>query len=783
VNVRNERIAIVGIGMRYPDAASPQELWENICAGRRAFRRRPGEVHDTAGHTRRLALDTAAAALADAGLPATADGFVVDGVHSPSPLSVVHSAEALAGGDLDVAIAGGVDQFDVLGCGMVVLMREADALACRCRIYASITGWGVSIDGTGGGTLVGHRRALTRAYERAGYGVETVSYFEGRGATTEIYGLSCVRRETDPTTRSAALGTIAGTLGAARTTGVAGLIKAALAVHHQVIPPANGDHPMLTEPNAAVHAPVDAALWPADLPVRAGVSATGGDGTHLHITLEEAPGRERRTAVGTWTTALVAGRQDAELLLVDADSSADLRSRLTHLAEVVATLSYAELIDVAGTLAIQRRDGAFRAAVVTGDPADAADKLTRLAGELAAGRDTLLSPADGVFLANRTTAPRIAYLFPGQGAGRARGGALRRRFAVAGHLFAMAAAQAGHSPDEPVTTEVAPPLVAAGSVAGLRTLHTLGVDADIAVGQGVGEVTALSWAGAMDGGDLLRVATLRGQVTAQAYRHLVLAGDHGVASPQASTEQLAGLRLHEPRRPALSTVTGLATDLPALLAGPIAEPARFHATAAEAVAGVDLAIEVGPGRALAGLAAEAAPDTLVLAMDTDSTSLSPLLTVAGAAFALGADLDPTALFADRVIRPVAAVTDPRRGPARPRRARADATLDMLRRLTAARVAMPLAAVTAQTDPLDDLLLSPAAIRQIVDDATSALGRPALAATTNLATVTLGELAGMVDRQAAGHAGGHAPWARPAPVLSGRTDMAVHNETTGEEPWT
>jgi enediyne polyketide synthase len=111
VNVSNERIAIVGIGLRYPDATSPEELWENVLAGRRAFRRLPDErmnqadywsadphapdrfyssiaavlrdfefdrvKYKIAGSTYRstdlthwLALDTAATALADAGFPA-----------------------------------------------------------------------------------------------------------------------------------------------------------------------------------------------------------------------------------------------------------------------------------------------------------------------------------------------------------------------------------------------------------------------------------------------------------------------------------------------------------------------------------------------------------------------------------------------------------------------------------------------------------------------------------------------------------------------------------------
>src|SRR6185503_19964320 len=36
-------IAIVGAACRYPDAASPQELWQNVLAQRQAFRRMPSE--------------------------------------------------------------------------------------------------------------------------------------------------------------------------------------------------------------------------------------------------------------------------------------------------------------------------------------------------------------------------------------------------------------------------------------------------------------------------------------------------------------------------------------------------------------------------------------------------------------------------------------------------------------------------------------------------------------------------------------------------------------------
>jgi acyl transferase domain-containing protein len=717
VNVSNERIAriaIVGLGLRYPDAATPHELWENVLAGRKACRQRQDD-HPTAlsalsAPSCRLALDTAAVALADAGLRDTrvlrrrtagvavddnpvvaerildhfglANGHVLGG---GSLLSVANAAEALAAGDLDVAIAGE-------SRGMVVLMREADALARHQRIYTSITGWAGSSNDTD---------ALTGAYARAGYDMATVSYFEGNGDDAQAELLTAPGRAADPTAPPAALGSVADDLG--HPAGVAGLIKAALAVQHQVIPP------------AANHSePARAALWPATLPVRAGVSGGG-----CHLALEEAPGRERRTGLGSWTTALVAGRQDADLLLVDAHSADELLDRLTCLAGLVAKLTIAELTDVAGTLAIQRRGGDFRAAVVAGDPASAADGLRRLADEVAAGRTTLLAPEAGVFLAHRTEAPRLAYLFPGQCSGDGDGGALRRRFPVAEHLFGMADEHA----DGDRRTQ---PLVIAGSMAGLRALHSLGIDADVAVGHGLGELTALSWGGAMDGGDLMRLATVRDQVIARAARtdgamadvfaeqvtvealasdrDVVIAGYHGrartmISGPAADVaavcadarslglaanrldiagacysplmrpaadalaDRLTGFTFNKLRRPVVSTVTGERLtedeDLRALLASQLVEPVRFHDAAADAVAGADLVVEVGPGQVLSVPVAEATPDALVLALDTDSTSLVPLLTVAGAAYALGVDVDPIGLFADRVIRPITEDTAPR----------------------------------------------------------------------------------------------------------------------------
>ncbi|SFP09110.1 enediyne polyketide synthase [Amycolatopsis arida] len=1036
----SERIAIVGIGLRYPDANTPEELWENVLAGRRAFRRLPDERmnradywsadpatpdrfysekaavlrdfefdrvrYKVAGSTYRatdlthwLALDVATQALADAGFPEGAGlprqatgvvlgnsltgefsranimrlrwpyvrrtvaaalagkgwsddetaeflrelevqykapfpainedslagglantiagricnhfdlgggGYTVDGACSSSLLSVATAANALAEGDLDVVLAGGVDlsidPFEVIGfaktgalatgemkvydkdsngfwpgegSGLLVLMRERDALDRGARIYATITGWGVSSDGKGGITrpeASGHRLALTRAYGRAGYGVETVSYFEGHGTgtavgdATEIEALSTARRAADPTAVPAALSTVKGNFGHTKAAaGVAGLIKAALAVHHQVIPPATGHHdphPLLTAADAAMYVPATAAPWPTEQPVRAGVSAMGFGGINSHVAIEQAPDAARRDRLDQRVVDMVTGRQDAELLMVDAADVEALREQVARLVRLVPRLAMAELTDLAGALAGELSGRPARAAVVVTGPDDAERKLTRLLALLDEGEHGVFAAGEGVFLAHAAAPPKIAFLFPGQGSGRGAAGAIRRRFPSAEDVFRTAGLPAD---GDQVATEVAQPRIVTGSLAALRVLHALGVDADTAVGHSLGELTALHWGGAMSETELLRLAAVRGRVMAEASRgdgamaglaaspdqaagffrddDVVIAGynaprqtvvsgpaeavdrvctraraagvtatrinvSHAFHSPSvepaalAMAEHLAGFDFGRLTRPVLSTVTGdvlhAAEDLRALLQDQVVLPVRFREAAAKAAERADLVLEVGPGRVLTGLLAEIAPGKPVLPVDTDSGSLVPLLRVLGAAFALGAPVRADVLFADRVVRPLsldgeftflaspceaapaidAELTLPEGVPAPDvatepaAESGANTTLELLRRLAAERVELPLETVTADTHPLDDLHLSSITVGQIVNEVTRALGRPALDGMPNFATVCLGDLAEMIDELAetarsgddpAGEVPGVAPWVRPFAV--------------------
>ena len=136
------------------------------------------------------------------------------------------------------------------GCGFLVLMRAEDARRKGQRVYAPIRGWGISSDGKGGITrpeVEGQLLALRRAYRRAGIDINSVGYFEGHGTgtavgdTTELRALSRARRESASTAPAAVVGSVKANIGHTKAAaGVAGVIKAALAVHEQILPPATG---------------------------------------------------------------------------------------------------------------------------------------------------------------------------------------------------------------------------------------------------------------------------------------------------------------------------------------------------------------------------------------------------------------------------------------------------------------------------------------------------------------------------------------------------------------
>src|SRR5687767_12713387 len=293
-------------------------------------------------------------------------GYTVDGACASSLLAIANACSSLAAGDLDAALAGGVDlsldPFEIVGfaktgalapelmriydtrsagfwpgegCGFVALMRHEDAVAQGRRIYALIRGWGISSDGAGGITrpeVDGQIQALRRAYRRAGYGIDTVGYFEGHGTgtsvgdATELQVISKARRDAP----QAVIGSIKGNIGHTKAAaGVAGLLKATLAVHTQTLPPTTGCEQPHSELGRELRVLREPEIWPVDRPLRAGVSAMGFGGMNTHISLE-GMAAERRRRLTPRERRLGSSAQDAELFLFGARDAASLSAQLNR---------------------------------------------------------------------------------------------------------------------------------------------------------------------------------------------------------------------------------------------------------------------------------------------------------------------------------------------------------------------------------------------------------------------------------------------------------------------
>lgn len=501
-------------------------------------------------------------------------GFTVDGACASSLLAVAQACSALSAGDLDIALAGGVDlsldPFELVGfartgalavdqmriydahptgflpgegCGVVVLMRHDEAQAQGRTIHALIRGWGVSSDGKGGLTRPeanGQRLALARAYARAGIGIEQVGLFEGHGTgtavgdATELDALSGARREA-AASAAAPIGSVKANIGHTKAaSGAAGMIKLCMAMQAGVIPPTTGclqPHAQLLAPAAALRTPIRAEPWPEGR-VLAGINSMGFGGINVHLVMETAASAARR-GLSSRERRLDATAQDAELFAFRAIDAATAADRARTLAVLAQQLAQAELPDLAAALGAEAAGQGIRVAVIAALPMQLAQRLETAARRLEACAPESAGEhgngVDGIFIGSGDLRPRIGFLFPGQGSPpRADGGAWRRRFADVDRLYRDAALVAG---DER-STEIAQPALLTASLAALQVLDRLGITAEVAIGHSLGEVAALAWGGAFDTATALRLAKTRGRLMAAAGDH-----DGAMASVGLSAQQ------------------------------------------------------------------------------------------------------------------------------------------------------------------------------------------------------------------------------------------------------
>ncbi|MFD8498154.1 SDR family NAD(P)-dependent oxidoreductase [Amycolatopsis sp. NPDC059657] len=344
--------------------------------------------------------------------------MVVDTGQSSSLVAVHLACQSLLAGESEIALAGGVNlnlaaasardaarfgglspdgrchTFDARANGfvrgeggaVVVLKPLAAAVAAGDRIHGVISGGAVNNDGGGDGLTVPSQAAqeevLRAAYEHAGVDPARIGYVELHGTGTKVgdpieaAALGAVHsaaREAGDPLPVGSVKTNLGHLEAAA--GIAGLLKAVLAIQHKEIPASLN----FTTPNPEI--PLDALRlrvcteakgWD-DGPRFAGVSSFGLGGTNCHLVLTDPPAPcETQGIVGQELPFVLSGR-----------SVKALREQAVRLGEYVENHPEISLADLAYSLATTRTAFEHRAALVV------ADRGTLLSGlrALAEGRD------------------------------------------------------------------------------------------------------------------------------------------------------------------------------------------------------------------------------------------------------------------------------------------------------------------------------------------------------------------------------------------------------------
>jgi acyl transferase domain-containing protein len=318
--------------------------------------------------------DLALAGGASIGVPLV-EGYLYQEGSIASPDGHCRSYDARASG----AVGGN-------GAGIVVLKRLADAVADGDLVHAVILGSAANNDGSGkvGFTapgIEGQVEVIAESLLMAGVEPDTIAYVEGHGSATalgdpiEVMALRQAFARAGHSGRSCALGSVKSNLGHLNTAaGIAGLIKAVLALRHATIPPSlHFERPNPQVDFGPFQVPVRALPWPAELsPRRAGVSSFGLGGTNVHVVLESAPEREPSGPFRPW-----------QLLLLSARTSEALAAQADRLADRLAADDAPSLADAAYTLQIGRKAFPRRRALVCRDAAGAVAALR--AGRGAAG--------------------------------------------------------------------------------------------------------------------------------------------------------------------------------------------------------------------------------------------------------------------------------------------------------------------------------------------------------------------------------------------------------------
>ncbi len=546
--------------------------------------------------------------------------MVIDTTCSSSLVCVHQACQALAAGECDMALAGGVNlmlspygfllmskfralaadgrckTFDASadgyargeGAGLVVLKRLPDALADRDSVVALIRGTAVNHDGHSSGLTVPSPEAqqdvIRRALSQADVSPGDITYVEAHGTGTslgdpiELRALDAVLGEGRGQDEPLLVGSVKTNVGHLEpAAGIAGLLKVILALSHGEIPP----HLNLTRPNPnigwrklGIRVPTSVTPWPEDRPRVAAVSSFGASGTNSHVVVAAPdPQQAADDTGGAAGPLLISARTDASLH--------ELAERYIR----YLTTSGAHADDVCFTSQVgrARHQRGLVAAGRTG--AELAEHLTSF---VRGGKAPQLTE---VVMASHQDR-KIGWLLSGQGAqypGMAEGLRSEPGFAVPFHACATLFDAVLPRPIEEVLwgspsdraiddTRFTQPALFAIQYALGQALMSWGLRPSALLGHSVGEISAACLAGAIDLSDAVRLVAGRAQLMADLPAGGVMAAvscDEGAAF-RAIAEQGARIAVAAVNGPAEVVLSGSGDGVRAVTAALAAEGRRVR---------------------------------------------------------------------------------------------------------------------------------------------------------------------------------------------------------------
>ena len=343
--------------------------------------------------------------------------FSIDTACSSSLVAIHQACESLRTGSSEVALAGGVyvmtsEKMHVMtskagmlnktgqcrtfdqeadgfvpgeAVGVMVLKSLKQAEADGDHIYGVIKSSGINQDGkTNGITAPSYEsqtRLETEVYEKGGINPETIGLIEAHGTGTklgdpiEVKALKNSFSKFTDKTGFCGLGSVKSNIGHTLTaSGVAGAIKATLALKNQIIPPTINfselnEHIQLD--NSPFYISTEAKSWEnTGSPRRAAVSSFGFSGTNAHAVIEEY--QDVRASVP------IMGDQ---IILLSAKNENRLKEQVANLLNYLETGGQSNLTRIAYTLQTGRQPMVERLAVIAGSISDLKQQLKQYLSE------------------------------------------------------------------------------------------------------------------------------------------------------------------------------------------------------------------------------------------------------------------------------------------------------------------------------------------------------------------------------------------------------------------